>query len=310
LTAGTHTLAVTLIPTDTTDYATVTSSVQLTVNKATSLITWSNPSAITYGTPLGASQLNATASVPGTLIYSPVAGTILAVGPHTLTVNFTPTDTTDYSPASGSVSITVNQANSLITWTAPPAITYGTALSGSQLDAATSVPGTLTYNPAAGTVLGAGLQTLNVSFTPTDTVDYSAATASVPLQVNQATPVINWSNPAAITYGTVLSATQLNATATPSGGTFTYSPPAGSVLPVGTQTLRVTYTPLDTVNYAVATSSVTIQVSSASTALDLVSSTSSTTAGTVVTFQVQAKRNRVAGRPNDHPHGSTYSGNR
>jgi len=288
LTAGVHTLSVTFTPTDTTDYTTATSSVQLTVNKATSTITWSNPAAITYGTPLSASQLNATASVPGTLTYTPATGTILAVGPHTLTVTFTPTDTTDYSPASGSVSITVNQANSPITWPAPAAITYGTALGASQLDATTSIPGTLTYSPAAGTILGAGPQTLNVTFTPTDTVDYSTATASVLLQVNQATPVITWSNPAAITYGTVLSATQLNATATPSGGTFTYSPPAGSVLPVGTQTLRVTYTPLDATNYAVATSSVTIQVSSASTALELVSSTSSATAGAVVTFQVQA----------------------
>src|SRR5919197_2214471 len=43
-------------------------------------ITWNNPADITYGTALGASQLNATASVPGTFAYSPVAGTSLQAG--------------------------------------------------------------------------------------------------------------------------------------------------------------------------------------------------------------------------------------
>lgn len=43
-----------------------------------------------------------------------------------------------------------------ITWPAPAAITYGTALSAAQLDASASVPGTFAYSPAAGTVLTAG----------------------------------------------------------------------------------------------------------------------------------------------------------
>ena len=57
-----------------------------------------------------------------------------------------------------------------ITWPTPADITYGTALSGTQLDATANVQGTFTYTPAAGTVLGAGNdQTLSVSFAPTDT---------------------------------------------------------------------------------------------------------------------------------------------
>src|SRR5207248_993025 len=60
-------------------------------------ITWNNPADITYGTALGASQLNATANVPGTFAYSPAAGTILGAGPNqTLSVTFTPTDTVSY----------------------------------------------------------------------------------------------------------------------------------------------------------------------------------------------------------------------
>jgi hypothetical protein len=51
------------------------------------------------------------------------------------------------------------------------------------------VPGTFTYNPAAGTVLPAGNgQTLSVTFTPTDTTDYTPATARVTINVQQGVP--------------------------------------------------------------------------------------------------------------------------
>jgi len=61
------------------------------------------------------------------------------------------------------------QSTPLITWPAPPAINYGTALSSVQLDATANVPGTFAYSPSAGTVLDVGSQTLSVTFTPTDT---------------------------------------------------------------------------------------------------------------------------------------------
>jgi hypothetical protein len=38
--------------------------VALNVNKAPSFVTWFNPADITYGTALGAAQLNATANCP------------------------------------------------------------------------------------------------------------------------------------------------------------------------------------------------------------------------------------------------------
>ena len=80
----------------------------------TPTITWEPPAPITAGTPLGSGQLDATASalgisglatdvpgstglltdvsVPGTWVYSPAAGTMLAPGFYTLTATFTPTD--------------------------------------------------------------------------------------------------------------------------------------------------------------------------------------------------------------------------
>jgi uncharacterized repeat protein (TIGR03803 family) len=99
-------------------YGSVTSSVAMvtvTVAPTTPNITWANPLAITYGTALGANQLNATASVPGSFGYTPAAGTVLNAGTNTLTVVFTPTDTTDYTSATGSVSLVALPAPLIVT---------------------------------------------------------------------------------------------------------------------------------------------------------------------------------------------------
>ena len=154
---------------------------ELTSGKATPSITWATPFPIINGTALSATQLNATANTPGTLTYSPAAGTILAAGSQTLSVSFTPTDTTDYTTVTATVTLVVNQATPIVTWANPADIPYGTALSATQLDATSNVPGTFVYSPAAGTVLSVGPHTLTATFTPTDTTDYGniAATAYI-----------------------------------------------------------------------------------------------------------------------------------
>jgi hypothetical protein len=263
LAAGTQTLSVKFTPTDTTDYATVTPTQKLTVNKAASVITWPAPAAITYPTPLSGAQLNATANVPGTFVYSPAAGTVLTANIRSLTVRFTPTDATDYTAATATQKLTVNKAVPVITWPAPTAITYPTPLSGAQLNATANVPGAFVYSPAAGTVLTANIRTLSVKFTPTDATDYTTAAATQKLTVNKAVPVITWPAPAAITYGTALSATQLNATANVPG-TFVYTPAAGVVLSAGIHTLSVKFTPTDTTDYTSATATRTLTVNPAS----------------------------------------------
>ena len=87
------------------------------------------------------------------------------------------------------------QITPTVTWPAPSAITYGTALSSAQLDATASMPGTFVYTPPAGSVLPAGTQELSVTFTPTETADYTTATQTVFLTVNQATQTITFPNP-------------------------------------------------------------------------------------------------------------------
>ncbi|MDR3639528.1 MAG: hypothetical protein P4L84_37350 [Isosphaeraceae bacterium] len=119
------------------------SSGNLTVNQATPVITWGNPADITYGTPLSTTQLDATASVPGQFVYSPLSGTVLSGGNgQTLSVTFTPTDQTDYKVGTAQVTINVDPATPAFTALASPTISPGTAstvLSG-QITAGTLIP--------------------------------------------------------------------------------------------------------------------------------------------------------------------------
>src|SRR5436309_2694413 len=57
----------------TANYNAASKTVSLTVGKADQVITWSNPTAIVYGTALSTTQLNATTSGDGALSYSPAA---------------------------------------------------------------------------------------------------------------------------------------------------------------------------------------------------------------------------------------------
>ena len=81
-----------------------------------------------------------------------------------------------------------------ITWTTAAPITYGAALNDKQLNASASVPGTFTYTPPAGTVLGAGSYLLSAVFAPTDAVDYSSVTTYVSLTVSNAPLAVTASN--------------------------------------------------------------------------------------------------------------------
>ncbi|WP_165219391.1 Ig-like domain repeat protein [Aquisphaera insulae] len=255
-------LLVSFIPTDGTNYNAATATTRINVLKATPTITWPSPADITYGKALGTSELDATASVPGTFAYTPAAGTILKAGAgQTLSVTFTPADTVDFATVTATTSIKVLKAPITLAWATPTDIAYGTALGAAQLDATASVPGTFAYTPAAGTILKAGAgQTLSVTFTPADAVDYQASSASVTINVQKATPAITWPNPASIVYGTALGAAQLDANS-PVPGTFVYTPAAGTVLKAGAgQVLSVVFTPDDPADFNAASATTTIDV--------------------------------------------------
>ncbi len=85
-----------------------------TITKANPTITWSNPADITAGTALSDTQLNATATgvgggaLDGGFGYNPATGTQLTVaGSQELSVEFTPTNTTNYNTVSATTSVNI-----------------------------------------------------------------------------------------------------------------------------------------------------------------------------------------------------------
>jgi RHS repeat-associated protein len=110
-------------------------------NSLTPSIVWPVPAAITYGTALSATQLNAVPEVASNCVYMPVAGSIPPVGTDTLSVICTPTGTTPYSPGVATVSLT-------ITSTTP---TISVAVSPSPSVSGASVAITATFNSSGPT---------------------------------------------------------------------------------------------------------------------------------------------------------------
>ena len=161
----------------------VSDSIQRPLGSApvTPTITWPQPAAITYGTALGSAQLNATATVAGTLAYSPAAGAVPGTGTRQLSVTFTPTDTADYATANTTVSLNVLPAPLTVTITSAsrpfaatnPAFSYSiggylngdtsAVVSGAPVMSTTAVlhspAGSYTINGTAGT-----LSAMNYSF--------------------------------------------------------------------------------------------------------------------------------------------------
>ena len=114
--ASAGTAAITVLYPAETNYQSGAGTDELTVAKATPTITWAAPAGIVAGTPLGAAQLDATATfdgtpVSGTFVYSPAQGTVLPVGnDQSLTVTFEPASSTDFNSVTASVLINVAAA--------------------------------------------------------------------------------------------------------------------------------------------------------------------------------------------------------
>ena len=158
---------------------------------ATVSLTWSNPADITYGMALGSTQLDAQANMAGTYTYNPPLGTVLHVGNNqTLSVTFTPTDTTDYTTATDSVSINVTPAPLTITavnqtkvyGAALPTLTvsYSGFVNGDRLVKLTTLPTLTTTATASSHVVGSPYAiTASGAVDPDYTINYVAGTLTV-----------------------------------------------------------------------------------------------------------------------------------
>ena len=194
------------------DYAPATSQASFTIAKAVPTFSFNaqggtyNASAysatgsvIGVGTPpenLGTPTFTYYAGPPSPADELPSAP--VDAGNYTVVASFTGNG--NYQPATSTpLAFQIGQANQTITWSNPPTITYGTALSTAELDASVAgipggaAPGALFYGTGIGTVLNAGNnQTLTVSAAAT--IDYTSATFSVTINVNRASLTVTTSN--------------------------------------------------------------------------------------------------------------------
>ncbi|MGC2300348.1 MAG: choice-of-anchor D domain-containing protein [Acidobacteriaceae bacterium] len=175
----------------------------------------------------------------------------LPLNPNNTAINLTTTSTP----------FSVGAATPTVTWPTASAITYGQSLTASTLTGGSAsfggkpVSGTFAFTHPTS-MPGAGLQSESVTFTP-GTSGYNSVTSFINVQVNKATPTIKTLPTAlAITYGQTLASSKLSggaAIAPYTGanvtGTFTFTAPATAPTTTGPQS--VTFTPSDTVDFAI-----------------------------------------------------------
>jgi hypothetical protein len=228
---------------------------------------------------------------------TPLSGAPVVAGSYTVLATFG--GSTDYAAASALANYRIAPAMPAVTWNPPAAIVYGTVLSTTQLDATASVPGRFIYTPAVGAVLGAGVQTLSATFTPSDATDYSSTTTTTAITVGRATPTVSVSDGGGTYDGSHFAATAtvagLGGAPGPSlegiGPTLTYyvggaaagAPMAGPPSAAGTYTVVASFP--GSSDYASAQGApATFTITAASAAVALSSSAGSTVYGQAVTL--------------------------
>lgn len=238
----------------------------VTVTQATPTVSaWPTASSISNGQTLASSTLTGgTASVSGAFAWTAPA-TVPASGTSFQSVTFTPTDATDYTTVTGQVSVTANNSKlpTVSAWPTASAITYGQTMASSTLMGGTaSVPGAFAWT-APATTPSAGTPSESVTFTPTDTTDYSAVTGHVNVIVNKATPTVSaWPGASAITYGQTLASSTLTGGTASEPGAFAWATPSTAPA-AGTASEGVTFTPTNVTDYSTVTHTVQLTVNKA-----------------------------------------------
>ncbi len=257
---------------------TTSASATLTVSISSAVVTWETPAPITYGTALTTNQLDATANVPGTFVYSASIGTVLNAGINPLSVVFTPTDTNDFQSATNTVNLVVLTAPLTVTAASfsRPQGTTNPVFTGTITGLQNGDNITATYNCGAAVSSPSGTYPIIPTLVDPNNRKSNYAVSLINGTLSVGT-IVTWTNPAAILYGTPLGAGQLDATANVPGS-FAYSPNSGTVLDTGTYTLSAVFTPTDTNDFQPATNNVSLVVSPA--ALTVTAANATRQAGT------------------------------
>jgi len=245
--------------------------------QATPTVTaWPTASVITYGQTLSSSTLSGGAAnyngtnVPGTFAWA-TPSTAPSVGTQSEGVTFTPSNTTDYSTATGTVNVTVNKAMLTVTASsasvkygaAVPAITpsYSGFVNGDTPSSLATVPICTTTYTATSLISGSPYAT---SCSGAAAANYFFSYVAGTVTVTKATPTVTtWPTASAITYGQTLNSSKLTGGTASVSGDFAWTTPSTQPS-AGTQSESVTFTPADTSDYNSVTGSVNVTVNPAS----------------------------------------------
>jgi endoglucanase len=308
LSGGSHAVAVHLVASS--SYAAAAATVTLSVQKASAAVALAPASGI-YGTAIPL-VLNVS-GLSGTGFAAPTGSVSLAIDnqapltatvsggkasfntPPTLTavthsLNFSYAGDSNYAAQTLGASLVVKQA-SLVATALPASRAFGApnpAFTGTLTGVVNGDGVTATYVSQATAATAAGTYSTGVNAItpvladPNNRLSNYAATlneGALTITAGSAgtTGDITWPVPAPIVYGTPLTAAQLDATST-KPGTFTYTPPSGTVLSAGPQTLSVNFLPTGATTPE--TAKVTLQVNQATTTTTL-TAVNATTAGSV-----------------------------
>lgn len=181
---GTNTVTLTFTPDNTDMYVGCTTTTTIVVNKAASVAT---PSAanIVYGQKVKESELS-NEGTEGTWAWNTENNeAVLDAGTHEgLAVHFTPTSG-NYTELDATVTLTVEKATPEVTAQAS-AITYGQAISASELSTATgNISGTWAWAVDTTQVLSVGNHALKANFTSTNANYSDLSNVDVTLTVNK-----------------------------------------------------------------------------------------------------------------------------
>ena len=277
LTTGTYTISATFTPASS-NYSSSTATQSLTVDKKSTTIGFPSTSTIEYETTLADFITKTSTGVAGTFAFyylaSDLSGgstrvnlssaTVLAVGQYEINADFTPTDSVNYLPSSGSSVLSVSPKTVTVSLSGLPAINYGETLSSS-LAATLSQPvdGSFNYyldvekttQATVATTLNVGSYTLYAVFTPASS-NYVSEVVNTSVVVNKLTPTLTFAVIPSITYGTTL-ATLISETTASVAGTFHFYLADGTaltsstMLAIGNYVIFCTFTPTNITNYLV-----------------------------------------------------------
>ena len=266
-----------------TNFAPASTSTTLTVNQATPTVTWATPADITYGTALGAAQLDATASVPGTLHLHAGRRHRLAGGPGSGLVGDLHADRRDrlrhrirlddHQRADGDAHLQqAVRADDHLRHRHDHPFRADRRRHADSIRAGRDHPGrrdrrrrdrpddrrfSAVFTTAA---LGVGASPYTISYSYAGDTNFAPASTTTTLTVNPATPTVTWAAPADITYGTALDRCSSTPRPRSRARSRTRRSPAPSCPRDRVRSLSATFTPTDTADYTTAPGATTINV--------------------------------------------------